>query len=132
MQQDVKSSSISSYMLKTPSLLAQGFNKNKKAQENIFNHMCNFEARVEWGDGSSAIRSSLGVDIRNDKYCLVNPTPLDCIIGYIMEDAIGDRSFKRLHIIDRYISSYFSILNSPKWLHIIKQASELASVICDI
>ena len=33
MQQVVKYSSLPSYMLKPPSLLTQGFNKNKKAQE---------------------------------------------------------------------------------------------------
>ena len=50
---------------------------------------------------------------------------------------IGDRDLKRppqrrLNIIDGYISSYCSILNSPKHLHMIKQANKLASVICDI
>ena len=54
-----------------------------------------------------------------------------------MEDAIFDRALKRLHqqslnIIDGYISSYCSILNSPRRLHMIKQAKELASVLCDI
>ena len=54
-----------------------------------------------------------------------------------MEDAIGDRYFKRLHqqrlnIIDGSISSYFSIFSSPERLHMIKQANMLASVLCDI
>ena len=38
----VKYSYILSFMLKPPYLLAQGFNKNKKAQKKLFNHMCNF------------------------------------------------------------------------------------------
>ena len=66
-QQDVKSFSISSYMLKTPSLLAQGFNKNKKAQENIFNHMCNFRARSEWSNGRRYVSYYLDVDFSNDQ-----------------------------------------------------------------
>ena len=54
-----------------------------------------------------------------------------------MEDDIGDRDFnsmhqQRLNIIDGYISSYFSILNSPKPLRMIKQANELVSVLCEI
>ena len=54
-----------------------------------------------------------------------------------MEDAIGDRYLnrlpqQRLNVIDGYISIYFFIINSPKRLHIINQANELASVLCDI
>ena len=54
-----------------------------------------------------------------------------------MEYSIGGRVLKRLpqlslNIIDGSISSYFSILNSPKRLHMIKQANKLASVLCDI
>ena len=68
---------------------------------------------------------------------LVNPTPLDCITGYIMEYAMSDRDLKRLphkilNIIDGFISSYFSIIHSPERRHMIKQAKKLASVICDI
>ena len=80
--------------------------------------MCNFGERVEWRNGRRAVSSYLDVDIKNDQYLLVNPTPLDCIKGYIMEDAIGDRDLKRLHqqrlnIIYGSISSYCSIINSP-------------------
>ena len=54
-----------------------------------------------------------------------------------MEDDIGDRSLKvlsqrRLDIIDGSISSYCSILNSNKGLHMIKQANKLTSVVCVI
>ena len=41
-QQVVKYSSLSSYILKTPSLLIQGLKKNNKSQEKLFKHMCNF------------------------------------------------------------------------------------------
>ena len=95
-QRVVKYSSLSSYMLKPPSLLTQVFNKNKKSQNNLFNHMCNFGAREEWRNGRRSAGSYLDVDISNDQYRLVNPTPLKCITGYIMEDDIGDRYFKRL------------------------------------
>ena len=95
-QRVVKSYSISSYMLKPTSLLTQGFNKNKKAQQKLFNHMCNFGARKEWRNGRRSARSYLDVDINNDQYRLVNPTPLEFIAGYIMEYSIGGRDLKRL------------------------------------
>ena len=44
-QRVVKYYSLLSYILKPPSLLTRGFNKNKKAHEKLFNHMCNFGAR---------------------------------------------------------------------------------------
>ena len=75
MQRVVKSSSLSSYIMKPPSLLTQVFNKNKKAQENIFAHMCNFMAREEWGDERRAASSYIDVEISHDQYRLVNPTP---------------------------------------------------------
>ena len=99
--------------------------------------MCNFGAQEEWRNWRRAISSYLDVDISNDQYRLFNPTPLVFVEGYIMEYAIGGRFLKRLpqlslNIIDGSISSYFSILNSPKRLHMIKQANKLASVLCDI
>ena len=67
MQRVVKSSYISSYMFKNPSLLTQGFNNNKKAHEKLFNHMCNFGAREEWRNGRISVSSYLDVDISNDQ-----------------------------------------------------------------
>ena len=136
-QRVVKYSFLLSYMLKPPSLLTQHFNKNTKAQENIFNHMCNFGAWEEWRNGRRAVSDYLDVDIINDQYRLVNSTPLEFITGYIMEYAIGDRYLKRipqqrLNINDGSISSYCYILNSTKRLRITKQENELVSVICDI
>ena len=133
----VKYFSLLSYMLKPPSLLAQGFKKNNKAQENLFNHMCHFGVQAEWGNGRISVSSYLDVDIRNDQDHLVNLTPLDCISGFIIEYSIGDRALnklpqQRLNLIDVYISSYCSILNSPKRIGMINQANELAYVLCDI
>ena len=84
MQRVVKSYYILSYMLKPTSLLTQGFNKNKKAQQKLFNHMCNFGAQEEWRNGRRSVSSYIDVDISNDQDRLVNPTPLECITFYIM------------------------------------------------
>ena len=99
--------------------------------------MCNFGARSDWRNGRRAVSSYLDVDTRNDQYRLVNTTPLGSIAGCIMEDSIVDRALKRLpqqrlNLIDGSISSYSSILNSTKRLHMIKQANDLASVLCDL
>ena len=96
MQRVVKSSYLYSFMLKPSELLTQVFNNNNKVQEKLFNHMCNFGAWVDWRNGRRSISSYLDIEISNDQYLLVNPTPLDCIAGYIMEDFIGDRALKRL------------------------------------
>ena len=95
MQRVVKYSSLFSYMFKTSSLLTQGFNKNKKAQEKLFNHMCNFGAREEWRNGRISVSSYLDVETSNYKYHMVNPTPLDCITGYIIKYTIIDSYLKR-------------------------------------
>ena len=110
-QRVMKHSSLLSYMLKPHSLLTQIFNKNKKAQENIFKHMYNFGAWAEWSNGRIAVSSYLDVDISNDQYRMVNSTPFDCITGYIMEYDIGNMYLKRLpqqrlNIIYGYISGY--------------------------
>ena len=136
-QRVMKYSSLSSYMLKPPSLITQGFNKNKKAQEKLFKNMCNFGAREEWRNGIISVRSYLDVEISNDQYHLVNPNPLDYIEFYIMECDIGDRASKRLpqqrlDLTDGSISSYCSIINSPKRICMIKQVNDLVSVLCDI
>ena len=126
-----------SYMLKRPSLLPKGFIKNKKTQEKLFKHMCNFGAREEWRNGRRDVSSYLDVEISKNQYRLVNSTTLECISGYITKGAIGERAFKiltkqRPKIIYGYISSYCYIINYPKRLHMIKQANNLASVLCDI
>ena len=99
--------------------------------------MCNFGARAECMNGRRSVSSYLDVKISDDQDRLVNPTPLDCISGYTIEDVIGDRYLKRLpqrrlNLIDGSISSYCSSINYTKRLCMIKQAKELESVLCDI
>ena len=47
-QKAVKYSSIFSYMLEPSHLLTQSFENNRKEQEKLSKHICNFGARVEW------------------------------------------------------------------------------------
>ena len=112
-------------MLKPSKLITQVFENNRTAQEKLFKHMCNLGSRAEWRKGRSVISSYLDIDTTKDQFRLLNPTPLDCITGYIMEDAVGERALKRLpqrrlNFIDVSISSYCSILNSPEQLEHIR------------
>ena len=54
-----------------------------------------------------------------------------------MEDAIGDRDLKkmtkkRFNLIDGSISSYCSIINSPKYIYTTKKTNNLVAVLGDI
>ena len=87
--------------------------------------MCAFGAQEEWRNGRRSVSSYLDVEISNDQDRLVNPTPLDCITGYISEDAVGDRALnnmtqKILNLINGSISGYLFVLNHSEWLNIIK------------
>ena len=97
MQQAVKYSSISSYMLKYPSLLTQVIKYNKKAQEKLLKHMCNFGSPEEWGSERRAVSYYIYVETGKYQYHLLNPTPLECVVDYIMVDAVGDRALKKMH-----------------------------------
>ena len=52
-------------MLKPPYLLTQEFKYNKKAQEKLSKHMCNFGARAVRRNGRRAFRSYLDVNTIN-------------------------------------------------------------------
>ena len=72
--------------------------------------MCNFGVRSEYREGIVVVSSYLDVETTKYQCRILNPTPLDCITGYIMEDAVGVRYLKRLpqirlKFIDGYISS---------------------------
>ena len=117
LHQDVKYSSLLSYILKPISLLIQGFKNNKNSQEKLFRNMCNFGAQEVWRNEILVVSSYFDVYTCKYQYLFLNPTLLDCIIGYIMEDSVGDRSLKRLpqirlNLIDGSIPSYYTILNS--------------------
>ena len=117
--------SLSSFMLNFFNLLTQGFENNITAQEKLFKHMCNFWSRAEWRKGRSVISSYLYVDTTKYQCRILNPKTLDYIAGYILEDTVGERDLKRLpqrrlNFIDGSISSYCSILNSPKRLEQIR------------
>ena len=99
--------------------------------------MCNLGSRSEWREGIIVVSYYLDVDTTKDQFRLLKHVPLDCISGYILDDAVGERALKRLphrrlNFIDGFISSYCSIINFPKRLEQIRHANKLASVLCDL
>ena len=119
MQTALEYSSLLYYMTKPSHLLIQGFKENKKENEKLSKNMCNFGAWENWREGRRVVIYYLDIETTKYQCRLLNPTPLDCIIGYIIEDSVGDRALdslpqRMLNLIDGSISSYCSILNSPK------------------
>ena len=99
--------------------------------------MCNFGARAEWREGIIVVISYIDVATTKYQFHILNPMPLDCIAGYMMEYSFSYRALKRLpqrrlKFIDGSISSYCYIINSPKPLEQISQANKLASTLCDL
>ena len=73
--------------------------------------MCSFGAWVEWSSGRRSIFYYINAYTINNKYYLLNPIPLEIILGHMMEDAVGANNFneftqKIINLIDGYISTY--------------------------
>ena len=96
MRKALEYSFLSSYILKHSRLLTQVFENNSKAQEKLFKHMCNLGSREEWREGRRFVSSYIGVYTTKYQCRLLNISSLECIAGYIMEDAVGDRALKRM------------------------------------
>ena len=104
----------------------QGFEYNKNEQGDIFNNMCQFWSWEECSRGKISVSSYIGIDTRKYQYHLLNPTRLEFIAGYIMEEDIVDGGLnnitkQKMNLIDDYITSYCSVLNSPKFIGMIKK-----------
>ena len=99
--------------------------------------MRNFGAQTERRSKRIAVQYPLDVDTRKYQECMLNPVPLNCTTGSIIDNDVGDRYLKKIphkgmKLIDGYISIYLFIINSPKWIDMINQANELAVVLGDI
>ena len=62
----------------------------------IFNNMCEFWEREECRSGIESFSCYIYVGTRKYQDRLLNPTHLERITGYIIEDAVGDRDLKKL------------------------------------
>ena len=98
-------------------------------QDKFFGNMCKFGAQADYRRRRITISYFLGVVTINVQYCMLNPNLLDFITGCIMKDDFGNGYFKklsqkRMNLVDVSISSYFSILNSPKQFDVIKKINK--------
>ena len=84
-------------MLKPHYFLRKVFKYNKKVQDNIFKLMCDFISRSDRTSGRRDLSSYLGVDTIKYQERLINPTPVDCITGYIIYNDVSYRSLNNLH-----------------------------------
>ena len=90
--------------------------------------MCNVGSRAAWKGGVRRVSDALDVAVTSDNLHILNPYPLDTIIGYIMHDAKGegDRGKppqRRLNIIDGSINSYCVHINSPALMDLVWKAN---------
>ena len=133
-------SNLQTFRLKPNDLIVDDFKTNKDAQEKLFQHMLNFAARKDWKQqekGKRRVSSFLDIICTEEQERLLNPSVLDTIAGFIMEDTKGEGAkrrlpARRLNMIDGCISSWCSILNSTDRLELIKQANELSAVLGEI
>ena len=75
-QQAVKYSSLSYYIMKLSFLITQVFKENNKARENLFSHMFDFGDKVEQMNGIRAVSYYIDVGTIKYQYCLTNSPPL--------------------------------------------------------
>ena len=145
----IKTSSLQSFSY-CPAKLVENIKKNRDAIEpkmDLFKHMCNFTAREEGlqqararerGKGRDVMPSDfLDCAISVDNKNILNPGPLDTILGHILEDSKGWGAKarlpkRRLNMIDGNISSYCTVLNGPDRLNLVREANLLAGVLGDI
>ena len=68
---------------------------------------------------------------------MLNPSVLDTVIGFVMNDSQGEEAKKRLpqrrlNFIDGMVSSHCGVLNSEERLNLIRQANEVSGVMADL
>ena len=78
-------------------LMVRDLKKNRKKQEKWFNRMCNVGVRVEGKGGVRRVSDALDVVVMADKFFILNPSPLETTIGYIVQDEKGEGYQKKCH-----------------------------------
>jgi hypothetical protein len=77
------------------------------------------------------------VEVTEDQHYLLQPTSSNVLVGHIFKDSIGQHAKKEipkqcLSMIAGNIASYSQVLNNPKPLEYIAEASLLSSCISKI
>ena len=136
-KKELLQSGLQYFCLMPVNLMVQDLRMNRKAQEKLFRHMCNVGVREKWEGEACRVSDVLDVAVTADNNRIFNPSPLDTIIGYIMQDAKVEGAHKKLphrrfNIIYGCINSYCVHLNSPARIDLIRQEHNLAAVLADM
>ena len=121
-------SGLQYFCLMPNNLMVQDLKTNRKLQEKLLKYMFNVGARAAWIYGVRRVSDALDVSVMVDKLSILNPSPFDTIIDYIMKDEKDEEARKklsqrRLNIIDGSINSYCVHLNSPALMDLVWKAN---------
>jgi len=111
---------------------------NKKSQQQLFNHVTNFVAKLHWDKCTNLIPSAyLDVEMSLQQEELLNPMCKNALMGQILYDVKGKGAVqkiakRRLDMIEGNISSYSRCLNDPKHLKAIKDLNHLVAAVAEV
>merc|ERR1740124_368577 len=99
--------------------------------------MVTYRNRRGYKEEKQTVSSFLDCECTCDQQKLLNPSVLDTVIGFVMNDSQGEGIKKRLpqrrfNFIDGMVSSHCGVLNSDKRLNLICQANEVSGVMVDL
>jgi hypothetical protein len=136
---------LDAFQLKPPSLMSYYMPNKMRAhndqddtiKNDLLKHMTNFAARQSWKAGTMAPSAHLNVEVTKDQEELLNPSPCNMIMGFVMYDVKGKGAKKRmakrrLNVIDANIASYCRVLKSTERMIQITEANEVAAVLAEI
>ena len=109
----------------------------KSAQYALYNHMIKYRSRCSYQEKEQKVSEYLHCEVTCDQQKLLNPSVLDTIVGYVMQDSQGEGTKKRLpqrrlNFIKSTVSSHCRVQNSKERLVLIRQANEVAGVLGDL
>lgn len=114
--------------------------KNKSLQKEFFDHICNTVARqhagkkkmMEYKESSCLLPSSYTLaEVRVEQHDLLNPTPRTCFLGYVMDDAVGEKAVRKiakrkLDMMTGNIAQWTQHVTSTENLELLKEATTLS------
>lgn len=95
---------LNAFQLKPPSLMNQYMSNKARPcedqddtiQNNLWKHMTNFAARQSWKSGTMAPSAHFNVEVTKDQEDLLNPSPCNMIMGFVMYDVKGTGAKKHM------------------------------------
>ena len=103
------------------------------AQEKLFAHTVKYRNCTNFDKEKVSVSAYLNVEVCTDQKCLLNPTTLDTVAGFLLKDSQGKGAKKRLpqrrlNFVDGQVSSHCSVLNSDARMKLIQLSNQVAAV----